>query len=70
MTYSASWLQTVENICSAQRLRRVTLAVVLMAVLFGACACGKKPGSVDPPPGVAKSDFPLIYPDPATDPKP
>jgi len=33
-------------------------------------ACGIKPGGVDPPPGVDKNAFPLVYSDPATDPKP
>jgi hypothetical protein len=32
--------------------------------------CGKKPGSVDPPPEVTNDTFPQVYPDPATDPKP
>ena len=38
-------------------------------VVFGLSACGKKPGQVDPPPGVSKNSFPSVYPDPATDPK-
>jgi len=35
-------------------------------------ACGKKPGRVDPPISMDGKDdtFPLVYPDPETDPKP
>jgi hypothetical protein len=45
----------------------LTLALTLTVPLVG---CGKKPGYVDPPPEVTNDNFPLIYPDPATDPKP
>jgi hypothetical protein len=44
------------------------LAVVAMVMSLG--ACGKKPGHVDPPEGVSPKEFPKVYPDPATDPKP
>ena len=33
-------------------------------------ACGKRAAHVDPPPDLVKDEFPRIYPDPATDPKP
>ena len=44
------------------------LALLVPGVLLG--ACGKKPGSVDPPTEVIEDNFPATYPDPATDPKP
>ncbi len=45
----------------------LVVLVMLVAVLGG---CGKRPGSVDPPPEVIDDKFPRIYPDPGTDPKP
>jgi hypothetical protein len=44
--------------------------LALMAPGFLLGACGKKPGSIDPPPDVTDDHFPRVYPDPATDPKP
>jgi len=47
--------------------------ILKLAVLCGSlavAACGVKPNDVDPPAGVVRDDFPRIYPDPATDPKP
>lgn len=32
--------------------------------------CGKKPGSVDPPPWVENDVYPVTYPDTSLDPKP
>ena len=41
-----------------------------LGLALSLAACGKKPGHVDPPLGVDDDQFPKIYPDPATDPKP
>ncbi len=58
--------------CRRQGWQKTTgQAVFLLALLvLGLAACGKKPGHLDPPPDVTEDNFPLIYPDPDTDPKP
>jgi hypothetical protein len=52
-----------------RRRAGVGLLACLMLCLTLA-ACGKKAGRVDPPPDVVDDQFPLTYPDPATDPPP
>jgi len=44
--------------------------LALLLLCLGLVACGKKPSEVDPPTDVTNDQFPRIYPDPATDPKP
>jgi hypothetical protein len=44
------------------------LALLLLCLILA--ACGKRAGSVSPPDDVENDKFPLVYPDPATDPKP
>jgi hypothetical protein len=44
--------------------------LALVFLCFVLAACGKRPGSVDPPADVTDDKFPMIYPDPSTDPKP
>jgi hypothetical protein len=36
----------------------------LLMMLAALCACGVKPGDVDPPEGAKASDFPRTYPNP------
>lgn len=48
----------------------IIFAFALSFAVASLCACGKRPGQLEPPPGVSENDFPLIYPDPSTDPKP
>gem|GEM_PF-1449006 len=56
---------------SAKSRLLVTLggAAALVAALT-LTGCGKKPGSVDPPPWVEDDTYPASYPDVSTDPKP
>ena len=54
----------------ANRKARAGAALLLVALGLSLAACGKRPGSVDPPPDVTNDTFPRTYPDPATDPKP
>jgi hypothetical protein len=50
--------------------RFMRACIVLLLLLLPLAACGKKPGQVDPPPGIENDAFPKAYPDPSTDPKP
>jgi hypothetical protein len=52
--------------CSTQG--RIGAALCLLVLGLSLAACGKKPGSVDPPDNVTNDTFPLTYPDPTTDP--
>lgn len=57
--------------CASFRNKGIFILMMLGVILcIGLSACGKKPGSVDAPPDVTEDKFPLVYPDPATDPKP
>lgn len=47
-----------------------TALMVALVMLVALAGCGKKPGSVDAPSGIAKDSFPQTYPDPKTDPLP
>lgn len=56
-----------------KRKRARALALVLLLLLSaGVSACGKRPGSIDPPPSdsAERVPFPRVYPDPSTDPAP
>ncbi|MDX2028423.1 MAG: hypothetical protein SFW62_07285 [Alphaproteobacteria bacterium] len=53
-----------------EQANRALRALALVAFGLMLASCGKKPGAVDPPPGTTNDNFPLTYPDPATDPKP
>lgn len=54
----------------AHKTQGYVFLLVFLMVSLCLSACGKKPGSVDPPLGVGKEEFPATYPDPATDPQP
>lgn len=54
----------------SKAVRLGVLVLVMLAIVSGLSACGKKPGHVDPPVGVPEEGFPHTYPDPSTDPKP
>lgn len=47
------------------------IILLLLALMFGAglTACGKRAAQLTPPDESGKDAFPLVYPDPATDPK-
>jgi hypothetical protein len=56
-----------------KQARRIAyVGCFLMLALLGPAlaGCGKKPGAVDPPPQVINDEFPRVYPDLNTDPKP
>jgi hypothetical protein len=44
--------------------------VLFTCILLSLCACGVKPGDVDPPEEVKTGEFPRTYPDLSTDPPP
>mgnify|MGYP001601739964 CR=1 FL=1 len=48
--------------------RTLFSAAALLMLGAALAACGKRAAFVDPPPGVAKDQFPHVYPDPSTDP--
>lgn len=45
----------------------IRAATVLLLAASALAACGKKPGSVDAPPGTDPAAFPRVYPDPRLD---
>ncbi len=51
-------------------LRVLFMLLLASGLLASVAACGKKPSTVDPPLGVEDDQYPRVYPDPATDPKP
>jgi predicted small lipoprotein YifL len=53
-----------------RRARKAGFFLALLMLGFVLTSCGKKPGHLDPPPDVTEDNFPMVYPDPATDPKP
>jgi predicted small lipoprotein YifL len=46
------------------------MLTLLALLVTGLAGCGKKPSTLDPPPGIAADNFPRTYPDPTTDPQP
>ena len=48
------------------------VTILSIGLLLGGLlsACGKHPSHVDAPEDVQNDTYPLVYPDPATDPKP
>ncbi|MBU6475320.1 MAG: hypothetical protein KGQ70_05090 [Alphaproteobacteria bacterium] len=51
-------------------MTNLTFCLALTGALSLLGGCGIKPSRLSPPPGAQKSDYPRVYPDPATDPKP
>jgi len=49
---------------------RPGFVLALLLCGFVLASCGKKASHVEAPPDVEVDHYPLIYPDPATDPKP
>jgi len=41
---------------------------MMLICIMSVGACGKKPPHVDPPEGAEDTKFPLVYPDPKTNP--
>lgn len=50
--------------------RRSLILILLLTVALPLAACGRKPGTVDAPPGAADTGFPRTYPNPDLDPEP
>jgi predicted small lipoprotein YifL len=51
-----------------RRMIRLGLAAAVLALALG--ACGKKPGTMQPPEGADTTRFPRTYPNPVYDPAP
>ncbi len=56
----------------AQKRTRALALMFLLVLSMTVSACGKRPGSIDPPPSdsAERAPFPRVYPDPSTDPAP
>lgn len=50
-------------------MKKVIHLLLCLALTCGLSGCGKRPNTIDPPPGVAKNAFPRPYPDLKTDPE-
>lgn len=50
--------------------KKIILLLVGLLMAAGLSACGKRATRLDPPDASVPDEFPRVYPDPATDPKP